>query len=157
MRQSGRVLHIVAMVSVCILCGMCSKVEQAVEQQSCNTPAEADSSTLVYEINAWFALGIKKWLIKWLWSSVWILWWSIVWPATRWIIWQVCCEHGRNIMKNGYHDRWVLSTAALYLPLVRLLDNYSHVDNQKPIYIYCYFVTWQLFNLQRCHCTLPCV
>jgi len=43
---------VAAMVSICVLCGLCSKVEQGVEQQSCNTPAEPDSSTLVDEINA---------------------------------------------------------------------------------------------------------
>jgi hypothetical protein len=54
--QSSRVLHMVAMVSVHVLCGACWKAEQAVEQQSCNTPAEPDSSTLVDEINGLFAL-----------------------------------------------------------------------------------------------------
>jgi len=52
LRQSSRVLHMVAIVRICGLCGVCSKVEQGVEQQSCNTPAEPDGSTLVDEINA---------------------------------------------------------------------------------------------------------
>jgi hypothetical protein len=46
----------VAMVSMCVLYGVCSKVEQGDEQQSCNTPAEPDSNTLVDEIIAGFAL-----------------------------------------------------------------------------------------------------
>jgi hypothetical protein len=41
----------VAMVSTCVLCGVCTKVEQEVEQQSSNTLAEPDGSTLVDEIN----------------------------------------------------------------------------------------------------------
>jgi len=52
LRQSSRVLHTVAVVSICVLCEVWSKVEQVVEQQSCNTPAEPDDSTLVDEINA---------------------------------------------------------------------------------------------------------
>jgi hypothetical protein len=44
-----------AMVSMCVLCEVCSEVEQAVEHRSCNTPAKPDGSTLITEI-VWFAL-----------------------------------------------------------------------------------------------------
>jgi hypothetical protein len=44
------------MVSMCVLCEVCSEVEKAVEHWPCNTPAEARSSTVIDEIKAWFAL-----------------------------------------------------------------------------------------------------
>jgi hypothetical protein len=42
----------VPMVRIGVLCGVCSKVEQGVEQQSCCTPAEPGSNILVDEIIA---------------------------------------------------------------------------------------------------------